>query len=235
MLRKTLLTIFAVCAAFFAVLFAAHAPLALWVIDVVQRIRSLGVAGGIVFTLVYVLLTLLFFPQTPLNLAAGFLYGTCWGSVIITIASTLTAAFAFLLARYSARGFVVRNLSRFGRFENIDSAIERNGLKLVLLMRLQPVFVPFAYLNVGLGLTRVSLLDYVVGTFLGVLPGTILIAYLGSAARDLPFYASGSGRSEQMASAWLFWAGLVAVAALSVVLAHIAHQSFGSAIKHGRK
>jgi uncharacterized membrane protein YdjX (TVP38/TMEM64 family) len=47
-------------------------------------------------------------------------------------------------------------------------------------MRLQPVFIPFAYLNMGLGLTRVRLRDFIIGSWLGMLPGTILYVYAGS-------------------------------------------------------
>lgn len=51
---------------------------------------------------------------------------------------------------------------------------------MVLLMRLQPVFVPFAYLNMGLGASQVRLRDYVLGSWLGMVPGTVLYVYLGS-------------------------------------------------------
>jgi uncharacterized membrane protein YdjX (TVP38/TMEM64 family) len=51
---------------------------------------------------------------------------------------------------------------------------------MVLHMRLQPVFIPFAYLNMGLGLSRVKLRDFVLGSWLGMLPGTILYVYAGS-------------------------------------------------------
>lgn len=230
-MRRALLTTVAVCIAIFAGLMAFYGPLGLWLMTMVHRLRELGIAGGLLYALTYVLLTLVFVPQTPLSLGAGFLYGTLWGAVIISVASTITGTIAFLLARYCFRDFAVHRLSRFKQFERIDSAIEQNGFKLVLLMRLQPVFVPFAYLNVGLGVTRVRLLDYVLGTFLGTLPGTILIAYLGSAIKDLSFLASHAWTTEQMTAGWFFWIGLLAVAALSILLAQIARQSFASAVK----
>ena len=97
-------------------------------------------------------------------------------------------------------------------------------------MRLQPVFVPFAYLNMGLGLTRVKLFDYVLGTFVGTLPGTILFAYAGSAVKDISFFAFHALPSEHFGPAWFFWMGLAAVAAFCMLLTQIARQNF-SAVK----
>lgn len=61
----------------------------------------------------------------------------------------------------------------------IDAAIAEHGFKIVLLLRLSPVF-PFNLLNYALGLTRVQVRDYVLASFIGMLPGTALYVYLGS-------------------------------------------------------
>jgi uncharacterized membrane protein YdjX (TVP38/TMEM64 family) len=230
-MRKLLILSFVICAVILAILLFTRAPLGLWIMDTVQWIQGLGVPGGILFALIYVVITVALFPQTPLNLAAGFLYGTLWGSVVVSLASTTAATIAFFLSRYCAREIVARKLGNYARFDNLDQAIGQNGLKLVTLMRLQPVFVPFAYLNMGLGLTRVRLLDYVLGTFLGTLPGTILYAYLGSAVKDLSFFAFHTWPSEGLGPRWFFWIGLVAVATFCLVLAQIARQNFSAVAK----
>jgi len=230
-MRKLLIVGFAICATLLAILLLVRAPLGAWTVALVEWVRRFGVRGGLLYALIYVISTVILFPQTPLNLGAGFLYGTLWGSVIVSIAGTIAATIAFLLARYVARDFVARRLAKYGRFESMDRAVEKNGLKLVLLMRLQPVFIPFAYLNIGLGLTRVRLLDYVLGTFLGTLPGTILVAYLGSATKELSSRVFNALPSEGISPGWFFWIGLAAMIAFTLLVAQIARQSFASTVK----
>lgn len=230
-MRKLLVCAFVLCAVILVTLLVTGAPIGLWIAAVFEWIGRLGLRGGILFALLYVLTTVALFPQTPFNLGAGFLYGVVWGSVLVTIASTIAAMIAFLLTRYVARDFIARKLGRYARFETMDQAIEKHGLKLVFLMRLQPVFVPFAYLNMGLGLTRVRLFDYVVGTVLGTLPGTILYAYAGRAVKNISFLALHIFPTEGTGPEWFFWVGLVAVLAFSILLAHIAKQSFASAVR----
>ena len=227
-MRKLLVFAFVVCATILTIALLMRAPLGFWIMDSVRWFQGLGVEGGILFVVIYIVITVALFPQTPLNLAAGFLYGTLWGSVAVSLASTIAAMIAFLLSRYCARDLVARTLGNHARFDNLDRAIGQNGFKLVTLMRLQPVFVPFAYLNMGLGLTRVRLLDYVLGTFVGTLPGTVLYAYAGSAVKDLSFFASHTWSAEGIGFRWFFWMGLVAVVAFCMLLAQIAKQNFSS-------
>ena len=234
-MRKVLICAFVLCAVTLVTLLVMDVPLGQWTLTLFEWIGKLGLRGGILFALIYVVVTVALFPQTPLNLGAGFLYGAFWGSVIVTLASTLAAMIAFLLTRYVARDFVDRKLGRYARFEAMDQAIEKHGLKLVFLMRLQPVFVPFAYLNMGLGLTRVRLFDYVAGTVLGTLPGTVLYAYAGRAVKDISFLALHIFPSEGAGPRWFFWIGLIAVLAFSILLAQIARQSFAAAVKEQSK
>lgn len=230
-MRKLVIAAFAICAVILAALLITGAPLGAWIVATFEWIGRLGIRGGILFALIYVVTTAVLFPQTPFNLGAGFLFGVFWGSVLVTVASTIAAIIAFLLTRYVARDFIARKLGRYARFETMDQAIEKHGLKLVFLMRLQPVFVPFAYLNMGLGLTRVRLSDYVLGTVLGTLPGTILYAYAGSAVKNISFFALHIFPTEGTGSNWFFWIGLAAIVAFSILLAHIAKQSFAAAVK----
>lgn len=59
------------------------------------------------------------------------------------------------------------------KFKAVDSAIGRDGLKVVFLLRLSPLF-PFSIGNYALGLSSVRLLDYVGATLVGILPGAFV-------------------------------------------------------------
>jgi len=144
--------------------------------------QNWGIAGGVVFVVLYAAATVIFVPGLLLTLGAGFIYGVVRGSLYVMLGASLGAILAFLTGRYLARDWVTRTLQAYPRFKAIDAAVEREGLKIVLLTRLSPLF-PFNLLNYAFGITSVSLRDYAIGC-LGMLPGTILYVYLGSLASD---------------------------------------------------
>jgi uncharacterized membrane protein YdjX (TVP38/TMEM64 family) len=146
-------------------------------------VDGLGPWGPIAFVVIYNLATVLFLPGSVLTLGGGAIFGLWKGSALVFVAATLGATFAFLIGRYLARDAIAKKLEGNPKFTAIDQAIAQAGFKIVFLTRLSPFF-PFNLLNYSLGLTSVSLKDYVLGS-IGMLPGTILYVYLGSLAGDL--------------------------------------------------
>jgi uncharacterized membrane protein YdjX (TVP38/TMEM64 family) len=146
-------------------------------------VKSLGSTGIIAFIVIYNLATVLFIPGSLLTLGGGALYGILFGSVYTIFAASLGATFAFLIGRYFARSWVSKQIQNHPKFQAIDRAVAKEGLKIVLLARLSPIF-PFNLLNYALGVTCVSLKDYVIGS-LGMIPGTVMYVYLGSLAGDI--------------------------------------------------
>ena len=96
-------------------------------------------------------------------------------------ASVAGATVAFVLGRTVLRRWAERRIRASAQARALDSAVAREGFKLVLLLRLSPL-IPFDILNYALSLTRISLGSYVLASFLGMLPGTALYVYLGSLA-----------------------------------------------------
>lgn len=98
----------------------------------------------------------------------GFAYG--WSACVVG------ATFNFLLVRHLARDHFQRHLTdRVARLRAFDERLGRNGFRTVLVMRLALFMAP--PLNWGLGLTRVSFLQYVAGTAVGLIPGTAITTY----------------------------------------------------------
>ena len=105
----------------------------------------------------------------------------------------------------------------------IDDAVAKEGFKIVLLLRLSPVF-PFNLLNYTLGLTKVSFGKYVLANMIGMLPATLMYVYFGSAARSLADAAAG--QVEQGAAGQVFfWFGLAATIAVAVFVTRLAGRS----------
>jgi uncharacterized membrane protein YdjX (TVP38/TMEM64 family) len=122
--------------------------------------------------------------------------------------SVCGATAAFLLGRSIARDMIARRIAGNKRFEAIDHAIGHGGFRIVLLLRLSPLF-PFNLLNYGLGLTKVKLRDYVLASAIGMAPGTVLYVYLGTTAQSLSTAAAG-GAQLGWPRTLLLIAGLVA-------------------------
>jgi uncharacterized membrane protein YdjX (TVP38/TMEM64 family) len=191
--------------------------------NTLQWINGLGALGGIVFIAIYILATLAFLPAAILTLGAGVIFGVIWGSLYVFIGATLGAVAAFLVGRYVARGWVKQKISSYKKFANIDQAVSKEGLKIVFLIRLSPLF-PFNLLNYALGVTSVSLKDYFLASF-GMIPGTIMYVYLGHLAGDLALIGN-KNQPDNMIFHWLIQIiGLISTIAVTVYVTKIAKKA----------
>jgi len=148
-------------------------------------VESFGVLAPLVFMLAYAVTTLLFIPSSPFSVAAGIIFGPFLGTLYVVVGATVGASCAFFLARYFGEAFVERLVkTKFHRLYEYDEKLRDNGLPVVLFLRLVPLF-PFNGLNFGLGLTLVSFRTYLLGTLLGIIPGSFVFAYFGSSLASM--------------------------------------------------
>jgi uncharacterized membrane protein YdjX (TVP38/TMEM64 family) len=198
-------------------------------LDALTWVDSLGAVGAIAFIIIYIVATVAFFPGSILTLGAGVVFGVVLGSFYVFIGATIGATAAFLVGRYLARGWVANKIADNSKFRAIDEAVGREGLKIVLLTRLSPVF-PFNLLNYAYGVTGVSLKDYVLGS-LGMIPGTMMYVYIGSLAGNL----ATIGTATQPTNPTLQWiiriVGFVATVAVTLYVTKIARQALASVIR----
>lgn len=152
----------------------------------------------------YALATLLFLPGSVLTIAGGALFGPVAGTLYSLTGATLGAALAFLTARYLASDWVARRTG--GRLAEFVKGVEAEGWRFVAFVRLVPL-LPFNLLNYALGLTRIALAQYVVASYLAMLPGAAAYTYLGYAGREALAGAGG-----------LMQHGLIALALLAAAL-----------------
>jgi uncharacterized membrane protein YdjX (TVP38/TMEM64 family) len=191
-----------------------------------QWIDGFGAWAPLAFVGAYALAAVAFVPGLLLTLSSGALFGSVAGSAYAFAAASLGACAAFLIARHLARGWVERWLVSHPRLVAIDRAVASSGVKVVLLLRLSPVF-QYNLLNYALGLAQVRFRDYLCAC-VGMLPATIAYAYLGSVLRDLSrldavkaFAAPG----DPWLSSLLSVSGAVATLAASAVITRIARRA----------
>lgn len=177
----------------------------------------------VAFVAIYVAATVSLVPGIVLTAAAGLLYGPILGTALVSPASVIGATLAFLIGRTIGRGWIARRVASHAKFAALDAAIGRSGLRLVTLVRLSPV-VPFSVLNYALGLTTIRLRDYVIGSFVGMLPGTFLYVYLGSLGAAAGALGEPAG-GDSVLQRWLYWLGLLATVVVVVLLTRIAKRA----------
>lgn len=192
-----------------------------------EWVDELGALGPIVFILGYAIAVVAFIPGSLLTLVAGAIFGLAEGTVYVFIAATLGATLAFLISRHGARAAIERRIQGDARFAAIDRAVGKEGLKIVFLLRLSPVF-PFNLLNYSLGLTRVRLVDYFVAS-IGMLPGTLLYVYTGKVAGDVAAIAGGQAGEKGTGDWFVLVLGLVATAVVTVFVTRIARRALADA------
>ena len=195
-------------------------PLRDWLAAAVTWTANNRDVAGAAFVGLYVLATVCFLPGLPLTLAAGAIFGVTTGSVLVSIGSTLGATAAFFLGRTIGRDWISRRIAAWPRFQAVDRAVESRGFLIVLLTRLSPAF-PFFLLNYAYGVTAVRPREYILGSWLGMMPATIAYVYAGSLAASVT--QALSGNVELGVTSWaLLGAGLVATIAVTVLVTRIA-------------
>ena len=205
------------------ILLATALPFLQWMVDFIHWAKGMGATGGAIYAVFYIAGTALFFPGLPLTLGAGFLYGAVIGTLVVSPASVAGATLAFLIARYLARDWVTRRIKKYPQAAAMDRAIEKNGFKAVVLLRLQPV-LPFNILNYALGLTSIRLRDYMLASWIGMFPATVLYVYLGSVMNDISDLLRGRPNSG-IAGRLLLWGGLAAIVVLVWWLGRVARKA----------
>jgi uncharacterized membrane protein YdjX (TVP38/TMEM64 family) len=191
--------------------------------NALEWIESLGAIGAVAFIGIYIVATVAFLPGSILTLGAGVVFGVWLGALYVFIGATLGATAAFLVGRYLARNWVAQKIANNDKFNAIDRAVGKEGLKIVVLTRLSPIF-PFNLLNYAFGLTGVSIKDYIIGS-LGMIPGTLMYVYIGSLAGNLALIGSATQPTNPTLQWTIRIVGFIATIAVTVYVTRIAKQA----------
>src|SRR6266446_1636862 len=201
---------------------AQFLPVQQWLRSFNDWVGQMGLAGIFIFIAVYAAATVLLAPGVILTIGAGFAFGLWKGFLAVSAGATLGASLAFLVARFVARDKIEAMARRNTEFQRIDNAIGKQGAKLIFLLRLSPV-IPFNLSNYFYGLTAVKLWPYVLASWIGMIPGTFLYVYIGTASKLAVSAAAGG---EVVKHGWQYWTlisfGLAATVAVTIWVTKIA-------------
>ena len=138
-------------------------------------LQELGPLAPLVYFVIYIIAVLATVPNGALSIAAGVLFGSVVGLVLVSLAATIGAAVAFLISRYFLLESTTRWLGDNRHYQRLDRLMEKHGAMVVALTRLIPIF-PSNFLSYGFGLTKVSFWTFVFWSWLCRLP--IIVVYV---------------------------------------------------------
>lgn len=156
------------------------------VLKIKTWVDGFGAIAPLIYIGLYLISTVFFLPGTPVTVLAGIAFGPVWGIFYASIASIISVSFAFLIARYAARGLVESWVTNNTQFRKIDAQVEQQGWRILMFTRLVPLF-PFNLQNYAYGLTSIRFSTYLLVSAIFMLPGTAVLVQLGGA------FVSGEG------------------------------------------
>ncbi|KAK1380129.1 SNARE associated Golgi protein family [Heracleum sosnowskyi] len=188
--------------------------------------HDLGSWGPLALAVAYIPLTLLAVPAAVLSLGGGYLFGLPVGFCADSVGATAGASVSFLLGRTIAKSFVISKSKDYPQFQAVSLAIEKSGFKIVLLLRLVPFF-PFGMMNYLLSVTPVPLGQYMVSSWLGMMPMTLALVYIGTTLKDISDVTDG----ESSKNSWAFLVfGLVVSVVITMCVTKVAKSALDKAL-----
>lgn len=190
--------------------------------------EDLGPFGPLALALAYIPLTIVAVPASVLTLGGGYLFGLPVGFVADSLGATLGATAAFLLGRTIGKSYVTSKIKHYPKFQAVSIAIQRSGFKIVLLLRVVPI-LPFNVLNYLLSVTPVRLGEYMLATWLGMMPITFALVYVGTTLKDLSDITHGW--HEVSVFRWvLMMVGIALAVILIICVTRVAKSSLEKAL-----
>jgi uncharacterized membrane protein YdjX (TVP38/TMEM64 family) len=141
-------------------------------------VETSGLLAVLVFMAVYIITVAFSLPgATVLTIASGFLFGSVWGTVLVIISATLGATILFSVAK-TTLGDVLRAKAR-AWLPRLEAGFREHALSYLLVLRLVPIF-PFFIINLVPAFLGVPVSTFILGTFIGIIPGTFVYATVGA-------------------------------------------------------
>lgn len=144
--------------------------------DLRAAITSQGWWAPVIYVLLATLGLLFFLPRTFILILGGLCFGAIWGSLWSLISSMLAAFLSFSISKVYLRSFVEKKLRKRNWFAKLERLTNSSGFYLVLIARATHVF-HFGAVGYAFGVLNIGWTEFLSGTFLGTLPGTIVLVY----------------------------------------------------------
>ena len=188
-----------------------------------QSIQDMHGLGILAFAGIFVLAQMIMVPVAPLGMAFGLFFGFTQGSLGLMLGCALGASINFLISRHLARAAVTRWLGGNEKFRMIDSAVAREGWKIIALLRFVPI--PFGLANYCYGLTPVRFWPYLAATCTAIIPANSLFVWMGSTFHGSLSSLVGKGRQHHPLEYVFLGVGVIAAVLVLRYVAKVARNA----------
>ena len=203
-------------------------------VDLVAFMRETPLQGIALFLVIEAFALLVTTPTWLMSGLAGYAYGFAWGFVLAWPALIASASVVFLVGRIFAKKFVSARSAETHFWKAVDRAARKDGFKVALLMRLA-VALPQNLITYMLSATSMTMRDFVVGSFLGFLPATVVHVYLGSNVASAAALIAGE-TSNRGPGAWMTAVlGFVLTVSALFVVSRYARKALDEALAEGAR
>ena len=152
------------------------------VYSIINILRSYPYLAPIIFVFIYTLMSLSFVPTLPLNLAAGFLWGTFYGTILTLFGAGLGSLVAFYASRY----FLKKKFVRFFKgklWDDLNEELANKEWQVVAFTRLNPIF-PFGPTSYFFGITKIRVQNFIVPTVVCIVPAAMAFSAIGASIEN---------------------------------------------------
>ncbi len=145
--------------------------------DLLSLYKNATIIFVLCFLAFYVFCATLSIPGAAvLTLIAGSLFNFVLASFVVSIGGLTGAFFCFLISRFLLREFVQKKFHK--RLKVINKGLKKDGAFYLFSLRLVPI-LPFLAVNVMMGVSPISSRQFLLASFLGMLPGTFVYVHAG--------------------------------------------------------
>jgi uncharacterized membrane protein YdjX (TVP38/TMEM64 family) len=148
-------------------------------------VKNFGVWAPIIFILLFAVRPFIFFPATILSLSAGLLFGTSQAILLLLIAENLSAFVSYSIGKYFGAGIIAKFDTENKIMSKFEKYFHTNDFITILSLRL--IFAPFDLVGYVAGASKISYRSFALATFLGIIPGLLMSAFLGGSIAN-PYY-----------------------------------------------
>lgn len=141
-------------------------------------ILGMGTWAPLIYMISYAFTSIILFPASLLSTVSGSIWGPTLGTFYTVVGATIASTLPFGIARFLGREFVLKRVKNT-KLEICERFAVRNGFATVLMMRLLPLF-PWDVVNYASGLCGIRFRDYILATFLGIIPGSFTYNLIGA-------------------------------------------------------
>ncbi len=149
-------------------------------------VLQFGKIAPLIFIIIYTLRSVIpIIPVGFLSLIGGSLFGTWWGTIYILTGAVTGATVAFLIARYWGKSIIGRiKWVHRDDVRKINNRIAKNGFQFIFIIRLIPFF-QYDVINYGAGFSKMKFQHFIIGSFIGMIPGGFIRAFVGNSLNDI--------------------------------------------------